>query len=73
MAVYRQAFRATKKYGVDIHHSALPYINILKRKNRELGIWTADTRKLMNTAVNKELDFITTNDPELCLEVTARI
>lgn len=69
LAVYKYTMFPKKKYGVNLHHSALSYINMFKRKNRELGVWTADTPKLIKKAHKLKLDFITTNDPETCLSI----
>lgn len=60
-------------WGYDYHFSVLKknenWLPEAKNKKLTTNAWTVNDRETMEWLLNKEIDFITTNEPELLLEV----
>lgn len=58
-------------YGLDYHFSVFKlnphWITEAKEKNLTINVWTVNEKALMQELLDKNVDFITTNEPELLL------
>ncbi|GAB2801969.1 glycerophosphodiester phosphodiesterase [Rhabdobacter roseus] len=61
-------------YGLDYHHSVFKknenWIEEAKQQKLTLNVWTVNDRSLMEWFLERKVDFITTDEPELLLEMT---
>jgi glycerophosphoryl diester phosphodiesterase len=59
--------------GLDYHFSTydanVDYIEIAKRLGLQLNAWTVNTMERMDSLLNKKFDFITTDEPEILLQM----
>ena len=59
--------------GIDYHFSVFKknpdWIERAKRNNRVLNVWTVNSKEDLQWALDKQFDFITTNEPELLFEL----
>ncbi|MBT3584081.1 MAG: glycerophosphodiester phosphodiesterase [Halobacteriovoraceae bacterium] len=60
------------KYGIDVHFISMPFSFISRLFGRNVGVWTINTKKLLKKAFKKKIKYITTNKPELCLELRSK-
>lgn len=61
-------------YGLDYHHSVYKknenWIKEAQQKGLTLNVWTVNDKSLMDWFLERNVDFITTDQPELLLEIT---
>ncbi|HEV7349214.1 glycerophosphodiester phosphodiesterase [Telluribacter sp.] len=61
-------------YGLDYHHSIYKknenWIKEAQQKGLTLNVWTVNDQPLMEWFLERNVDFITTDQPELLLEIT---
>jgi glycerophosphoryl diester phosphodiesterase len=64
---------ASKLSGVDYHYSVLKknekWIDELQSKKLSINVWTVNDKPTMQWFIDKKVDFITTNEPEILLEM----
>ena len=67
--VYRMFLFINRNFLPDVYFSNRLFQWHLRRRdpNKLFGVWTVDNSQHMETAIKNKVDFITTNDPELCL------
>ena len=60
-------------FGLDYHFSVLQknpdWVNDAKKKKLTVNVWTVNDRPLLEELLQKNVDFITTNEPELLLSI----
>jgi len=60
-------------FGLDYHYGVLQknpdWIKEAKQKNLTINIWTVNDQSLMETFLKQDVDFITTNEPEMLLKL----
>jgi glycerophosphoryl diester phosphodiesterase len=57
--------------GANLHSSGLYLIPYLNWRGNETGVWTVNSPRRMRTAIRRNVDFITTDFPDLCLAMLA--
>jgi glycerophosphoryl diester phosphodiesterase len=57
------------RYGVNLRHHLLNATFLPKFFGKEIGVWTLNSVKILRKAFRKKVNFITTNDPRLCLKI----
>jgi len=55
--------------GVNMHSSGLYLVPFFNWRGRETGVWTVNSKRRIQTAQRRGVDFITTDFPELCLDI----
>jgi glycerophosphoryl diester phosphodiesterase len=64
---------AANLFGLDYHFNVLKknpeWIKEAKDKNLTINVWTVNDKELMQDLLDKQVDFITTNEPELLLSI----
>lgn len=62
--------------GMDYHHSVYKrkedWVQEAKQQKRSLNVWTVNEKSLMEWFMERKFDFITTDEPELLLELTQK-
>lgn len=62
-------------YGLDYHFSVFQknpnWIKEAKQKKITINVWTVNDKSLMETFLKDDVDFITTNEPEMLLELVS--
>ncbi|MEJ7646798.1 MAG: glycerophosphodiester phosphodiesterase family protein [Chryseolinea sp.] len=65
--------RADKFYGLDYHYSILEknagWLKESKELKLTINVWTVNERQMLENLLKQEVDFITTNEPELLLSL----
>ena len=59
------------RFGIDVHFLAGPLTFIQKWRKKERAVWTVDKETDMRKAFAHGIDYVTTNDPKLCLLLKA--
>ncbi|OLY90777.1 glycerophosphoryl diester phosphodiesterase [Cnuella takakiae] len=68
-----EALAAEKFYGLDYHYSVLQknssWIADAKKSGITVNVWTVNDKAMMQDLLQQGVDFITTNEPELMLQL----
>ena len=56
-------------YNFNVYKKNQDWITDAKKKNIELNVWTVNNKEDMQWFINNKFDYITTNEPELLLEL----
>lgn len=56
-------------YNFNVYKKNQDWITDAKKKNIELNVWTVNNKEEMQWFINNKFDYITTNEPELLLEL----
>lgn len=64
---------ADKFFGLDYHYSVLKknenWLQEAKKHNITVNVWTVNDKELMQWFLDRKVEFITTNEPEMLLEL----
>lgn len=73
--LYRVYFFNTTSFNPNVRYTSFNLKKLFKRNSSKLkrGVWTVDGSKKMEYAMKNEVDYLTTNDPELCLFIKNRM
>lgn len=72
--LYRFYIFHLKDFHADVHFTPFNLNKILKKNpNIKKAVWTIDSSQKIEWAMQENLDYITTNDPELCLFIKNRM
>jgi len=72
--LYRFYLFHQKEFHADVHFSSFNIKKLLKQKTKiQKAVWTVDGSKKLEEAFKSKVEYITTNDPELCLFLKARM
>jgi glycerophosphoryl diester phosphodiesterase len=67
---------STGFYGIDYNFSVMDknpgWFKEAKENNQTINVWTVNEEAMMNSLLEKSVDFITTNEPEMLLKLVAK-